>query len=284
VLTLLGTSCPALLEPLAAPAVSGLTDLLRETAAHSQSLGLTRRHSTASQLSMDGRRRASLPSALDSPMSPIPEGARGAGGLSPDEQAAGAVWAAERTASADSAGLSSALSGPLADHHQQQQGSGRSFIFRHPSLGPAGAGGQPAAAAAAQVPKAQQQQQQQRRGRVVSSSGTPAQDHLTSRERAHHHPATLRGSSSSCLVCAAGGQVEACSYCYLSAAVRGLLLLLQPLPELQGSFVEGGGVEVVVVLMAGLVGGQAEGLMACLCGLMVPVVTGNSRAQDQVRD
>ena len=67
--------------------------------------------------------------------------------------------------------------------------------------------------------------------------------------------------------------------------MRCLLLLLQPQPELQAAFAEGCGVEVVVGCIGGLVGSGAgaEGLLCCLCGVLVAAVSGNRRAQDQVR-
>jgi hypothetical protein len=107
---------------------------------------------------------------------------------------------------------------------------------------------------------------------------------LTSRDRAH--PATTTTSSSSscaCLACGYASSSESCSYCCLSAVVRALLLLLTPQPDLQAAFAEGAGLEVTVGCISGLAGGAAEPLLACLCDLLGPAVTGNRRAQDQVR-
>jgi hypothetical protein len=40
---------------------------------------------------------------------------------------------------------------------------------------------------------------------------------------------------------------------------------------------------VVVGCLAGLVGSQADGLVGCLCALLMQAAEGNRRAQDQVR-
>jgi hypothetical protein len=187
---------------LAPSAVRGLTELLRECATHtyplaSSAAAVRRLSSSVGEGGADGRRRSSL-HGVDSPMSPIPETNSGGLRAAAAEQAAGTVWAPEdgsqdaRTAASVSAAHQLLL---------VPNGSGPA-VLRHPSLDRSQAEG-----AASQL----------RRRRQVSSGG--AAEHLTSRQRPHHN-AAAPGASSSCLVCQASQHHEACSFCYLSCALR----------------------------------------------------------------
>jgi hypothetical protein len=205
---LVSTVGPRALGSATPAAVAGLTELLRECASYSYALGgsgssntAQRRNSSHSPglaglggLSTD-RRRCSLPSGMDSPMSPIPEAGLTTAGSAAAEQAAGTVWAPEDETAADARADAAIAAAQQLLHGQD--GRQQSSVLRHPSL------------------DATAHPQQQRRRRLVSSSGTPLQDHLTSR------PLQTRpqSSSTSCLVCSQTCH-ETCSYCYLSCAVR----------------------------------------------------------------
>jgi hypothetical protein len=271
----LGTLTPA--------AVQGLGELVKECAAHAYALGLGRRGGSSSNTALQQQQQqqsaseqpgssrrsfSSVPGAGDM-LRPIPEagsldGSSTVDSLADAAEAAGVAWSAQR--------------------QQQQQAlqSTSSIVMRHPSLDRTSLPGsgitqtgtlqQQAAALAASLLNAAPQQ----------GGGSAAAAALTSRQRPR--VSSSGNTSLQCLVCAHAGH-DCCGACPLSAALTALRLLLTPQPKLQGLLVGSGVLQVLVGLAAGEAGGIQHGkLLGALAGLLAVAVTGNTAAQDQVRE
>eukprot|EP00775_Hariotina_reticulata_P001957 gene1957-2284_t len=272
VLLLADSEVPGALKGLASRAVTNLTELLSECAAHATAVGLERRTSDISQLSTGGlgigedRRTASIAAAAAELLQPIPE-------VTQDNGSAGASHTAAMMAGGVSGSSFGVLDRPLPHGPMAYLST---TVLRHPSLSRDGS-----------LPMIQLPQLYTNGSSSSGAQFAPGSSSLhlaPSRERVR----ISVGGSVQCLVCATTTH-EACGFCPMSATVKALTAIMRQqqslLPQLQDDFCAAGGLEVVVGLITGEVGvtERRERLMQSLAELLTVAVVSNQQAQDQVR-